>query len=87
MSNNDMSLRLLELLGGINNIEEMSSCQTRIRVNVLDKDKVDQDEIKKVYGVRGLIVFGDQLQVVLGEQTEEIADIFFNKLKIKNVNK
>lgn len=87
MSNTDMSLELLELLGGIENIEKMSACKTRIRVEVADKEKVDQDAIKHIYGVRGLVPFGNQIQIVLGEETEKIADVFFNKMKIHNSTK
>lgn len=87
MSNTDMSLELLKLLGGIENIEKMSACKTRIRVEVCDKEKVDQDSIKHIYGVRGLVPFGNQIQIVLGEETEKIADVFFNKMKIHNSTK
>lgn len=87
MSNNDMSVLILQNLGGIENIESMSSCSTRIRVNLLDKSVVDTTELKHIYGVRGIVEFGDQIQIVLGDQTKEIADVFFNKLKIKNSTK
>lgn len=87
MSNNDMSLVILENLGGISNIESMSVCETRIRVNLLDSDLANKEALKNIYGVRGIVEFGHQLQIVLGDMTKEISDIFFNKLKIKNSTK
>lgn len=87
MSNNDMSVVILENLGGISNIESMSVCETRLRVNLIDNTLADKETLKNIYGVRGIVEFGHQLQIVLGEQTKEIADVFFNKLKIKNSTK
>lgn len=87
MSNNDLSIMILESLGGIKNIESMSTCSTRIRVDLVDKEIADKDKLKSIYGVRDVVEFGSQLQIVLGDQTKEISDIFLNKLKIKDSTK
>ena len=87
MSTSDLTVSILEGLGGIENIEAMSNCKTRIRVEVNDIEKVKQEDLKSIYGVIGVVPFGSQVQIILGQQTEEIAEVFFNKLKIKNENK
>lgn len=87
MSTSDLSLEILANLGGMENIESMSNCKTRIRVDVRDIKKVDIETMKKLYGVIGVVPFGSQIQVVLGERTQEITDIFFERLKIRNTNK
>lgn len=87
MSTSDLTVAILEGLGGIENIEAMSNCKTRIRVEVNDLEKVKQEDLKSIYGIIGVVPFGSQIQIILGQQTEEIAEVFFNKLKIKNKNK
>lgn len=87
MSQSELSIRLLELLGGVENIEEISNCKTRLRASLIHPEKANVEELKKLQGVMGIIPFGSQYQIVLGEKTEELADLFINKLKIKSGNK
>lgn len=87
MNVSELSLDLLTQLGGIENIKSVSNCQTRIRVELVDKELANVEEIKKLDGIIGLIPFGSQYQVVLGPRTQEVADIYINKLKIQNANK
>lgn len=56
---------LVEHLGGIENLVEVGSCITRLRLKVADADKVDQDALKRM-GVRGVITKGTAVQVVIG---------------------
>lgn len=87
MSTSDLSLEILKNLGGMENIESMSNCKTRVRVDLIDNRKVDIESMKTLYGVVGVVPFGSQVQIILGDRTHEIADVFFEKLKIKNANK
>ncbi|MFM1534410.1 PTS glucose/sucrose transporter subunit IIB [Helcococcus ovis] len=87
MNTSDLTVSILEGLGGIENIQSMSNCKTRIRVEVNDIEKVNQADLKLIYGIIGVVPFGSQIQIILGQKTEEIAKVFFNKLKIKNGNK
>ncbi len=87
MPKSELSIRLLELLGGVENIEEVSNCKTRIRATLFDVDKADIENIKALDGVIGVVKFGNQYQVVLGDKTSEIADLFINRLKIRSGNK
>lgn len=87
MSTSDLTLTLLENLGGMDNIESVSNCSTRVRVSVKDKELVNSEALKKIDGVIGIVPFGSQVQIILGPRTSELADVFLNKLKLTNANK
>ena len=72
---------LVEHLGGIENLVEVGSCITRLRLKVADADKVDQDALKRM-GVRGVITKGRAVQVVIGTRAELVANEI-NALKKK----
>lgn len=62
--------RIIELLGGRENIVLVDACMTRLRVTVKDVDKVkDADDWKKE-GAIGLIKKGDGIQAVYGPQAD-----------------
>lgn len=58
---------ILELCGGNGNISSVTHCATRLRLFILDKQKVNLDQIKKIKGVLGTVYSGDELQIVLGK--------------------
>lgn len=65
MTDRELAQRLLELLGGTENVLSNAACMTRRRVGVKDVSKVDVAGIKATDGVMGLVE--DQtMQVVLG---------------------
>lgn len=62
--------RIIELLGGRENIVLVDACMTRLRVTVKDVNKVkDVDDWKKE-GAIGLIKKGDGIQAVYGPQAD-----------------
>lgn len=72
--------RIIELAGGRGNINELECCMTRLRIDPKNVDAADQGALKKVDGVKGVIVTGGQLQVILGpglaqKVADEAADI------------
>lgn len=58
---------ILSLCGGNSNISSITHCATRLRLFIIDKQKVNVDEIKKIKGVLGTVYSGDELQVVLAK--------------------
>ena len=62
---------ILEGLGGINNIANLDSCATRLRVTVNDSGLVTDDLLKKS-GAAGVIRHGSGVQVVYGPQVSVI---------------
>ncbi|GMA48085.1 PTS transporter subunit EIIC [Tetragenococcus muriaticus] len=59
---------IYEHVGGVNNVNKIVNCMTRIRMGVIDDNKVDLEGLKAVEGVMG-VVEDETLQVVLGPGT------------------
>lgn len=61
---------ILEQLGGRDNIVDAENCMTRVRVNVIDSNKVNFEALKEIEGVLGVVGDnGNYIQVVLGPGT------------------
>ena len=65
MSNKELVIKIIEKLGGKENILSVENCMTRLRVNIKDIKQVNIAEIKKLEGVLG-VVESDGVQVVVG---------------------
>ncbi len=66
-------------LGGIENIEHIDACITRLRVTVKEPKNVSDDEIWKSLKAKGVIRSGNGIQLIYGTQ----ADIYKNKIRAK----
>ena len=85
MSNEELAKKIVDLLGGKDNILNAENCMTRIRVNVKDGSKADRQAIKNTPGVLGVV--GDEpdyIQVVLGPgKVRDVMQICTTKLGVK----
>ena len=85
MSNEELAKKIVDLLGGKDNILNAENCMTRIRVNVKDGSKADRQGIKNTPGVLGVV--GDEpdyIQVVLGPgKVRDVMQICTTKLGVK----
>ena len=72
----EISIKLLEKLGGKDNIRSSESCMTRLRVGVRDRSKVDIEGLKGIDGVLG-VVESDTVQIVFGPgKVNKVFDAF-----------
>ena len=62
---NELASRILSLVGGKDNVLANATCMTRLRLTLRDLSLVDQEALRQVEGVMGLVV-QDQVQVILG---------------------
>lgn len=70
----DLSQLILQGLGGNSNLTEIANCATRLRCTVRDLSLVDNEGLKRIKEVRGVLVAGNAVQVVVGLKAEQIAD-------------
>ena len=71
-----LSKKLLDKLGGKENIKSTEACMTRLRVGVKDISKVDIAGLKGIEGVMG-VVESDTVQIVFGPGTvNKVLDSF-----------
>ncbi|WP_042352693.1 N-acetylglucosamine-specific PTS transporter subunit IIBC [Bacillus massiliigorillae] len=69
-----MAAVIYEGLGGDANVVSVDNCITRLRLEVKDMNKVDQNKIKST-GVPGIKVVGEtSIQVIVGTQVQFVAD-------------
>jgi N-acetylglucosamine PTS system EIIB component len=59
-------------LGGIENIEEVEGCITRLRCEVVDPSKVDEAALKAA-GAHGVVRMGTAVQVIVGPEADSLA--------------
>lgn len=77
MSNEELVKRLLVELGGRENVVTAANCMTRLRIQVRDDGKVQDDAIRQIDGVLGLVHDRtDYLEVVVGPgKSRKCADL------------
>ncbi len=61
-----ISQRLTELVGGVENIQGVAHCATRLRIVLKDNDAADLKQMEDVDLVKGVFVAGDQVQIIFG---------------------
>ncbi len=66
----------LELLGGADNIVDVTNCVTRLRVNVKDETLVADDPDFKSIGTSGIAKNGKGMQVIIGLKVPKVRDRF-----------
>lgn len=59
-------------LGGLDNIDEVEGCATRLRTEVVDPSLVDEVALKEA-GAHGVVKMGTAVQVVMGADADAIA--------------
>ncbi|PSU33408.1 PTS trehalose transporter subunit IIBC [Photobacterium lutimaris] len=64
--------RLVELIGGKDNIASVSHCLTRLRFVLADTDKAQIKEIEQLGMVKGCFTNAGQFQVVIGTEVDEV---------------
>lgn len=66
MTDQELALQIVELSGGVENISMVRHCATRLRLIVLDKDKIQVKKIENLDKVKGSFFNAGQYQIILG---------------------
>lgn len=67
-----MATRIVELLGGKENLLNVNHCATRLRVVVKDSSLVQEDKLRKIEGVVGVELRNGETQVIVGQIIEDL---------------
>lgn len=62
---------IVEGLGGVENIENINNCFTRLRIDVLDETKVNMDLLKK-YPSSGIVDKQKHIQIIIGLGVQDV---------------
>ncbi len=77
-----MSKSIIEAVGGVNNIANITHCMTRLRLQLVDNSKLNQEEAKKIPGVMNLIVQNGEFQFVIGQ---DVPNLYAAMIKVNGV--
>ena len=72
--------RIIRLVGGPENINKVWHCMTRLRFDLVDDNKIAQDEIKQLPGVLGAQLQSDQFQIIIGPKVNSWFELLENTL-------
>lgn len=75
--------KIIDGVGGIENIKNISHCISRLRFTLKDKDKVNIEMVSRIKGVYGVVEGSEQFQVVVGC----VVDKVFSYIEIKRKEK
>ncbi len=83
MDNKELAKKIVELVGGKENVLKAANCMTRLRVTVKNPSLVKEEELKNTEGVLGIVFDGNYAQIVLGPgKAKKVADICIDELGI-----
>lgn len=79
----DLASRIYAGVGGMDNVESIVHCMTRVRMKIIDGASVDVGELKAIPGVLG-VVEDEQLQVIIGPgKVNKVAQAMVNQAGVK----
>ena len=81
-----MASQIIQLVGGVDNINTAQHCITRLRFTLKDESKADDEKVKEVPGVMGLMKSGGQYQVIVGGTVNKVFDEVAKQLPESKVN-
>jgi len=61
-----ISKQILKSIGGKENLQALAHCATRLRLALKDENKIDEDAIEKIDGVKGQFKVAGQYQIIFG---------------------
>ena len=69
MTNTEIAKKVIEALGGRENVNSVAHCATRLRVMVKDEAKINKDAIENLEKVQGAFFNSGQYQIIFGTGT------------------
>lgn len=81
MSYKDKVQKILDVIGGEKNVNRVTHCVTRLRLELKDENLVNDDDMKKIPGVIGIMKKNGQYQIILGN---DVANYYKEFVKLGN---
>ena len=72
MTNEELARKIIQEIGGENNIQNLTHCATRLRFNLKDDSKVNLDNISNLDGVLKAQLQNGQTQIIIGAKVQKI---------------
>lgn len=78
----DLAASILAGVGGIENVNTLAHCITRLRFKLKDEGKANKDELEGLDGVIQIMQSGGQYQVVVGSKVDDVYDELVKEYKV-----
>lgn len=75
--------KIIDCVGGKENINNVWHCMTRLRFDLIDDRKVKQENIKTIPGVLGAQIQHDQFQIIIGPRVNEWFEQLTQRISVK----
>lgn len=72
MNYQELGAKILELVGGKDNVTGLNHCATRLRFNLKEESKAQTDALKNTEGVLGVVSKGGQYQIIIGNDVNHV---------------
>ena len=72
MNYKETAPKIIEGIGGKENVSAHTHCMTRLRFTLKDESKADEAALKAIKGVQGIVKQGGMFQVVIGPDVEQL---------------
>lgn len=72
MNVKDTAQKILKEVGGPENVQNLTHCITRLRFNLKSMEQVDEQRVKNISGVVGVVDKGGQFQVIIGPDVAKV---------------
>lgn len=80
MNYENLANQIIDLIGGLKNIDQVWNCTTRLRFKMFDDSLIQDDKIKALNGVLGTQKNNDQYQIIIGNDVAEVEKYFEQKM-------
>lgn len=78
MKYSKMTSEILEAIGGVENIQQVGHCATRLRINFKNEGLVNKDALNNISDTFGTVVKGNQIQFIVGGNVPKAYSEFLN---------
>ena len=85
MDNEILAREILKNIGGKENIEMVTHCATRLRLNLKNNNKADKEAIQALDGVVSVVTQNDQFQIVIGNNVNKVYDAVIEQTNLNGL--
>ncbi|MCE4048121.1 MULTISPECIES: beta-glucoside-specific PTS transporter subunit IIABC [Bacillaceae] len=84
MNYQELAKLIIDKVGGEGNVKSLNHCATRLRFNLKDDTKTDEQALKNTSGIMGVVNKGGQYQVIIGSDVGNVYKEITKQTNISN---